>query len=695
MASSCLLLLRTCALSFVLLFSHHVSAYIGGATVSGTILVIARDAISAENGAVVGLRGYGMPYEVVTVPQAGITSLPPLNASATRGNYGGIVTISEVGYNYGNDYYSALTTDQWNALYAYQSAFGVRMVRLDVFPTADQFGAESLGGSVNDNPITFTNTSSFAIAGLKTNQGLSIANIYHTPATITNSSTTWEIATFGTAGTAAVVNQIGNRQQMVWFMPFALDWAPSSNIAQHSWITWVTRGLFVGFRRIYLNTQVDDMFLETELYRPQGQSYRCKPEDLNDHVTWQADINSRMPAGSEYFVEIGHNGNGDIEAAADTDQGENVCSPGPGMQAGAIEYPDQPDGWNLEYAKPPGTGKNIWPDKPTSYTWSEECAAIDDLQNWFADATNLDNFAHISHTFSHADLTNGSYSDASKEIAFNRAWLKQQGIDQAKRWSDSGIIPPAITGLHNADAIRGWMDNGIFNVVGDNTRPVLRNSNTFWPLNSTVEVNGYAGLNIMPRWASIIYYNCDLPACTLQEWIDTSAGAGTFADLLVNARDTAVRNLMGLHWDAYMFHQANMRVNDVPTTTVNGKSGRFSLLMTWVETVTAEVMRVTTWPFKTLKHDDLAQTFLNRQARDLCRPSLTWTLSANGASIQSMNVYTAGGNTCKTPIPVTVPVATSSSTGATKEQVGTDPLTLWITMSGASRSYNFTTPYRL
>jgi hypothetical protein len=103
----------------------------------------------------------------------------------------------------------------------------------------------------------------------------------------------------------------------------------------------------------------------------------------------------------------------------------------------------------------------------------------------------------------------------------------------------------------------------------------------------------------------------------------------------------------------------------------------------------------TTWPLKTLKHDDLAQAFLNRQARDLCRPSMTYTTSANGASIVGINVYTAGGNNCRTPIPITVPVATSTTTGATKEQLGSDPLTLWVTMSGASRAYQFTTPYRL
>lgn len=41
-----------------------------------------------------------------------------------------------------------------------------------------------------------------------------------------------------------------------------------------------------------------------------------------------------------------------------------------------------------------------------------------------------------------------------------------------------------------------------------------------------------------------------------------------------------------------MFHQANMRVADVPQTTVNGKKGQYSLLMTWVEVISAEVMRL-------------------------------------------------------------------------------------------------------
>lgn len=221
---------------------------------------------------------------------------------------------------------------------------------------------------------------------------VSIANIFHNPAQITNSSIAWEFAKFTGSGTAGVVNLIDNRQQMVWFMPFALDWAPSSNYLQHAWINWITRGLYVGFRRLYFSTQVDDMFLETSLYTPSGQSYRCKPDDLTDHVTWQATLNSKMPKGSEYFLEIGHNGNGAIEAATDTTQGARVCSPTTG-----IEYPDQIDG-NPDYTKQPGTGKDIWPATPAQYTWSLECNQVDELQNWFAVTSNRDAFAHISHT---------------------------------------------------------------------------------------------------------------------------------------------------------------------------------------------------------------------------------------------------------------------------------------------------------
>lgn len=113
----------------------HASVATAALSVSNTILVFARDSASATV-ATLGLQGYGIPYQTVIVPQSG-AALPVLNSSTTVGNYGGILVLSEVAYQYSTGFLSALTTAQWNQMFAYQLAFGVRMVRLDVYPTTD------------------------------------------------------------------------------------------------------------------------------------------------------------------------------------------------------------------------------------------------------------------------------------------------------------------------------------------------------------------------------------------------------------------------------------------------------------------------------------------------------------------------------------------------------------------------------
>lgn len=73
--------------------------------------------------------------------------------------------------------------------------------------------------------------------------------LYHYPASITNTSIATPIASFDPSGsfttntTAAVINNIGGRQQMVWFMSWATDWSQTSNYLQHAYIHWMTRGL--------------------------------------------------------------------------------------------------------------------------------------------------------------------------------------------------------------------------------------------------------------------------------------------------------------------------------------------------------------------------------------------------------------------------------------------------------------------
>lgn len=213
-----------------------------------------------------------------------------------------------------------------------------------------------------------------------------------------------------------------------------------------------------------------------------------------------------------------------------------------------------------------------------------------------------------------------------------------------------------------------------------------------WPLITTVANNGYAGLEVIPRWPTNIYYNCDSPACTTLEWITFSKGSGVFDDLLAYEKLVTTRYLLGLKHDAYMFHQANLRVSDVPTITINGVTAKLSIFQAWVETIVQEMIRLTNWPIVTIKHDDMGAQFTARMARDHCNPNMIYNVDLANRKITGVTVGTDNGNTCGTPVPVSLPGPVVNQFGATAEQIGHDPLTLWTTLVGQTVTYTLVTP---
>ncbi|CAG8959323.1 hypothetical protein HYFRA_00013093 [Hymenoscyphus fraxineus] len=669
-------------------------------TVNSTILVLARDAYSAFS-ATSGLDGYGIPYQTILVPQTG-TTLPVLNSTRTSGNYGGFIIMSELSYEYPNGYASALTAAQWQQLYDYQSSFGARMVRLDVYPYG-AFGVETaISGqgccdSGTEQFVSFSNLTAFPTAGLVKGATVTTNSIYHYPAVITDPSTTTEIAQFSPAGaftnttTAAVINNFSGRQQMVWFTGFATQWSASSNFLMHAHINWITRGLYAGRRRMYFGTQVDDMHLATTIYQD-TRRFRVRTTDLDEHVAWQKRLQARLPAGSSYIIEMAHNGNGNVQWALQKDNG--ICNP-----KTYISYSQGPAP-PLEFQKVLGTGTNVWPTSPASYSWSNDCVRQDPIGAWFTVAANRDAFLHVSHTFSHENLNNATYSDVNKEMRFNKAWLDRSTIS-AGNFSKNSLVPPAITGLHNGDAIKAFLDNGISVVTGDNSRPPITNlEKPFWPLITNVANNGYDGLTIIPRWPTAIYFDCDTANCTLSEWINVSGGYGGFSSLIDFTRSTESRHLLGLHHDPFMFHQANMRLGDVPTFTAGDQTGQFSLLQIFTEVVLQEMMRLTTWPVVTLGLAGLGEAFTNRMNRDKCLPYLIYTMtdakfSTTGTPPKFITGVTVGGalnNKCTTPIPVTVPGSSTLPLGATREQLGSDSPTIWTKLTGRAVTITLTQP---
>lgn len=146
------------------------SAAAGITKIDNKVMILARDT-DGVNSASAGLSAYGIPFEGVIIPQAGAT-IPTLNTSATEGKYSGIIVIDALAYEYADGWRSAVTADQWNAIWTYQANFKVRMVRINEFP-GPSFGAGLAGpGGCCDTGveqlISFTNTTLFPTANLKT-----------------------------------------------------------------------------------------------------------------------------------------------------------------------------------------------------------------------------------------------------------------------------------------------------------------------------------------------------------------------------------------------------------------------------------------------------------------------------------------------------------------------------------------------
>jgi hypothetical protein len=132
---------------------EEVTSVTGTTTSTFLVIALASSTQSQLDTAKSGLNDYGIPFQLLLVPNGNVT-LPQLNSTATSGNYGGIAIMSELSYSYVDAsgatlWTSALTADQWNQLSSYQISFGVRMVRLGAFPSnsgEQDSGTSSLGG---------------------------------------------------------------------------------------------------------------------------------------------------------------------------------------------------------------------------------------------------------------------------------------------------------------------------------------------------------------------------------------------------------------------------------------------------------------------------------------------------------------------------------------------------------------------
>jgi len=442
------------------------------------------------------------------------------------------------------------------------------------------------------------------------------------------------------------------------------SWSQSSIIFGHLWLVWGTRNLFNGFRRVYFTAHIDDVLLSTDLIdmekglveNEQGLAFRTSAKDYEGIAKFQKDIAKKMPPGSFFRVELAFNGNGILISA----------DPEHAVEVDGERYVD------LEFVKEPGTGDKRWPKENYQLTTSETTLKKDPLYVYFKNNDqHQKEFYWSSHTFSHENLDNASRSDVDNEIRLNIEIAKKMGIFGKAWWSEHAIITPQISGLHNKDALEIFRQYGITAGTGDLSRPAISNlDNPYLPYYTTEESSHLAGFPIIPRTPTEIYYMCT----TKEEntWMynhiySTYFGKDSTWDEICDRESKRTLLLMTkLRHEAHQFHQANLRNEDI------GKS----LLEEWVTPVVNLYNQYVEWPLISQKIDDIMESFIKRANIEACEQQIKLNIEDN--KVVSISVSAKKGD-CT--LPVTVPVAIDQSSlpaDVTLEQVGKDPLTVWV-----------------
>jgi hypothetical protein len=458
------------------------------------------------------LNQIGVPYDTLIATATPLTA-QTLSDGVGAGRYQGILLATgNLGYEASPGVYqSALTAAQWQLLWQYEADFRVRQVTLNTYPggAPDNYGLTLYGAvDTTSTPIqaSLTTAGQQVFGYLNPANPVSIKNAWTYLATPVSSTNPMPLLkTADGFAIASIYTYPDNRQNLT----ITTDGNPELThtlLLGYGVINWVSKGFFLGERKIYLNAQPDDVMIADDLWDPArlsdqtGLEYRMTGNDYNRLITWQNALRASNTNAAQIRLEMPYNGVG----------------------ASGV-YPND--------TLTPAIRQN-----PNQFKW-------------------------ISHTYDHASLDAISYGDALRQLNNNHGVAQQLKFRQ---YSKDSMIQPDISGLNNPEFLRAAKDFGIRYILSDTSRPGWTNPSPNAGFYSLYQPS----ILIIPRYPTNLYYNVSTPAEWVSEYNHFYAPGGlfptwdhplTYNEILDKESEVWLRYLLKFDLNPLMFHQPNLR----------------------------------------------------------------------------------------------------------------------------------------
>jgi hypothetical protein len=408
-----------------------------------------------------------------------------------------------------------------------------------------------------------------------------------------------------------------------------------SKVLAYEFVNWVTQGVFVGARHIYMAAHVDDLFRTSTLWDPaldrddHGRRFRLAGPDINNVVGKQRAFQTAHPLAKGFRLDFAFNGSGAVRDPA---------------------------------------------GEPLTPNLTEDLVA--------AVVAAKKNFRFINHTFGHADLDKAPASagiacdyatlDAvaaiQAEITRNQTVWEMLGLpeqEQNKRvlvtGSHSGLKDRKCTSdpaLHpemldvQADDVS--LDNGGANPLFLNAAASVgvrylaadssQRGQTAEKYIALYEDGSPMDRLMLPRWPTNIFYNVTSPSQLEDEynhlfyWRYVNAGRNpcktdgaicsprTYSEILAVEAENAVRHMLTFNKWPHFFHQANLAEYDEKGNT---------LLFDWLNAVFVEYERLLNLPVMNYPYyliGDLTQASVNRKSASI---KAIWNRTTNQVTLSA------------------------------------------------------------
>ncbi len=336
----------------------------------------------------------------------------------------------------------------------------------------------------------------------------------------------------------------------------------------HGLLNWLTKGIMLGQRRVYIDPQVDDLGLPNDRFPydstrgtwhdasttpwtelgecPLGGTgattgitpctYRTTGSDLDKVVAWQNKVRTNTLNASAFRLSMAYNGAGFWKS-----------------YGGNGEYP-------ADKASTQQTNENKLYD-----TLTPRVVAL------------KDNFKWISHTYDHAGMDEMDYNQAlNGEMIANHNVRNSMNLPN---YDKAAMVTPVISGLYNANVLAALETFGLQYLVSDTSRPTPPVGAACEPGNWPLPAHNSGKANCVnpaiyevPRHPTALYYNVSTPGEWVAEYNHFYGPNGilgnpwgkdlTYAEILDKSSDVLAANLLTYDARPLMFHGANLRAYD-------------------------------------------------------------------------------------------------------------------------------------